>query len=98
MQRGGSVYIMATLNNYVLYTGVTSNLFSRVQQHKLKIYPKSFTAKYGCTKLVYHESYSRIEEAIAVEKRIKAGSRESKKALIEVKNPNWKDLFEELEP
>jgi putative endonuclease len=35
-------------------------------------------------------------EAIAREKRIKAGSRANKLALIEGLNPQWKDLFETL--
>ena len=46
MQKGGTVYIMANINNRVLYTGVTANLYFRVLQHKQKINPDSFTAKY----------------------------------------------------
>ena len=73
MKRGGCVYIMTNINNTTLYTGVTSNLLNRIWQHKNFIYPNSFTAKYKCVKLVYFEFYSRIEEAIAFEKKIKAG-------------------------
>jgi len=70
-QRGGCVYIMTNARHTVLYTGVTSDLVSRVWQHKNKVYPDSFTAKYSCVKLVYYEFYSHIEEAISAEKLIK---------------------------
>ena len=96
MQRGGTVYIMASLNNKVLYTGVTSDLYSRVQQHKQKIYPESFTAKYNCIKLVYFEPYPSIEESIDEEKRIKGGNRKSKEKLVNAIDPNWRDLWEDI--
>ncbi|EPR72710.1 endo/excinuclease amino terminal domain protein [Winogradskyella psychrotolerans RS-3] len=35
-----------------IYIGVTNNLEERVKEHKLKIYPDSFTSKYNCNKLV----------------------------------------------
>jgi len=37
-----------------------------------------------------------IEEAIAREKQLKAGSRQKKLDLINTFNPEWKDLFEYL--
>jgi len=37
-----------------------------------------------------------MEDAIAREKQIKAGSRAKKIALIEGVNPNWADLYEGL--
>ncbi len=97
MQRGGTVYIMTNSNNTTLYVGVTSNLYKRVYEHKNKLHPDSFTAKYNLFKLVYFEVFSRIEDAIAREKQIKAGSREKKINLILSQNPQWKDLFEEIE-
>lgn len=93
MERGGCVYIMANAYNNVLYIGVTSDLFSRITEHKNKIYPKSFTAKYNCNKLVFYEMYSTIEEAIGVEKRLKKWNRKWKIQLIEKDNPTWSDLF-----
>ena len=95
MERGGCVYIMANAYNNVLYIGVTSDLFSRITEHKNKIYPKSFTAKYNCNKLVFYEMYSTIEEAIGVEKRLKKWNRKWKIQLIEKDNPTWSDLFSE---
>jgi putative endonuclease len=97
MERGGCVYMMSSLNNSTLYTGVTANLYNRVQQHKWKINPESFTAKYHCIKLVYYCNYPTIIEAISEEKRIKGGSRKKKEELISKMNPDWTDLWEEVE-
>jgi putative endonuclease len=96
MAKGGNVYIMCSINNQTLYTGVTSDLVTRVQQHKSKENPTSFTAKYHCVKLVYYQFYETIEAAIEEEKRIKAGNRKQKEALINRMNPEWNDLWEEI--
>lgn len=96
MERGGHIYIMTNKSHTVLYTGVTSNLISRIWEHKNKVYPNAFTAKYNCDKLVYYRLFSTIEEAIAAEKSIKGASRLSKLKLIDVLNPTWKDLHEGL--
>ena len=85
---------MTNKNNNVLYIGVTSNLYARVTEHKEKKYPDSFTARYNCCKLVYYESFSRIEEAIIREKRMKKWKREWKIKLINEMNPGWEDLHE----
>ena len=86
---------MTNKGNAVLYTGVTSNLFKRVAEHKDKVVP-GFTSSYNVTKLVYYEEYETMSEAIAREKQIKGGSRQKKIDLIVSKNPEWKDLYEEF--
>ena len=91
--RKGYVYILFNQRNGTLYTGVTSCLKRRVYEHKTKLHPESFTARYSIDKLGYFEEYVSIKEAIEREKQIKAGSRASKIALIEGMNPEWKDLF-----
>jgi len=88
------VYIMTNTGNTVLYTGVTSDLGKRVANHRDKKGSK-FTSKYNITKLVYYEGFNHIQDAIAAEKRIKAGSRAKKIQLIESVNPQWKDLYEQ---
>ena len=88
------VYILTNKNNTVLYTGVTNDLELRVWQHKKRVNPKSFTAKYNVEKLVYFEHYAHVEEAIGREKQIKGGSRVKKEALINRENPLWNDLAE----
>jgi putative endonuclease len=87
------VYILTNVLKSVLYTGVTSDLIRRVQEHKTKVYPDSFTARYNVIYLVYYRNFDSITEAIAEEKRIKAGSRKQKCGLISSINPEWKDLW-----
>ncbi|MBL4656639.1 MAG: GIY-YIG nuclease family protein [Flavobacteriales bacterium] len=96
MKRGGHVYIMTNKRHTTLYTCVTSQLAIRAIQHKDKFYPTSFTARYNANKLVYYEGFLRIEEAIAREKQIKAGSRKKKEQLINSMNPEWNDLSSEV--
>ena len=93
---GGWVYITCSLNHSTLYTGVTSNIASRVYQHKEKFYSTGFSSKYNCIKLVYYRRFESIVEAIAEEKRIKGGSRKKKEDLINAMNPEWKDLYDEI--
>lgn len=76
----------------VLYIGVTDNLDERVKEHKIKAFPKSFTAKYNCDKLVYFEKFDNGLEAIKREKQMKKWKREWKISLIEDFNPNWVDI------
>lgn len=90
------VYILTNKNKTVLYTGVTSNLKLRVEQHKGKMSRKSFTARYNVDELVYYEQFFDIGEAIVREKQIKAGSRQKKIDLINELNPEWKNLFDQL--
>ena len=82
MKHGGYVYIVTKKWNKVLYTGVTSSLSKRILEHKEKLHPDSFTAKYNCDKLVYYIGFHHIEEAIAEETRIKGWRRSKKIELI----------------
>ncbi len=95
MKKMCAVYIMTNLRKSVLYTGVTSDIVARVNQHKSKEI-KGFTQRYHVTNLVYYEQFSDIRYAITREKQIKAGSRQKKIDLIHSMNPSWKDLYEEL--
>lgn len=96
MPKKGYAYIMANRHHTTLYVGVTSDLVGRMIKHREHFYPKSFTARYNVTKLVYYERFDSIVKAIAREKQLKAGSRKAKEKLIQVMNPEWKDLFEEI--
>ena len=97
LKHGGFVYIITNKNNTVLYTGVTSELRARIDQHKSKYYPNSFTAKYNCDKIVWYEHLDYIEDAIAREKQIKAGNRMKKEELIQKMNSEWRDLWDEIQ-
>jgi putative endonuclease len=85
------VYIIANQSNTVLYIGVTNDIKNRISEHKLKIF-KGFTAMYNCNKLVYFEDFQWIQDAIAREKQLKAGSHQKKIDLIIADNPLWNDL------
>jgi len=93
MIKTGIVYILSNKSNTVLYTGVTSNLEQRLYQHRIGFFKNSFTSKYKTNKLVYFEEFFDINDAIAREKQIKAGSRKRKNALIESINPEWNELW-----
>lgn len=95
--RPGFVYIITNFTNTTLYIGVTSNLPQRIIEHKEKRYQYSFSARYNLSKLVYYEQFQMIGDAIGREKQLKAGSRKKKIDLIEKVNPEWNDLFGEIE-
>lgn len=97
MERGGAIYIMTNKSNTTLYVGVTSDLVVRIYDHKSDRYPRSFTSRYNLYKVVYYELFHSIEEAIIREKQLKGGSRKKKIDLIEKNNPDWDDLWCEIE-
>ena len=86
------VYILTTIRNSVLYTGITNDLYRRCSEHKAGNKP-GFTKKYNVNKLVFYEIYESVEMAIAREKQIKGMSRGKKINLINNFNPAWEELF-----
>jgi len=90
------VYILSNSYKNVIYTGVTNDLVRRVYEHKTHLDKKSFTARYNVENLVYFEVTNDIESAIEREKQIKSWNRKRKNKLIESKNPNWLDLYENI--
>jgi putative endonuclease len=89
------VYILANGRNGTLYIGVTNNLVKRIYEHKTNLV-EGFTQKYTIHALVYYEVVQEITSAILREKQIKKWERNWKLALIERRNPEWRDLYEEL--
>jgi len=88
------VYILTNQSQSTFYTGVTNNLERRILEHKQKLDPNSFSARYNLTKLIYYETDGDAEHAILREKQIKNYRREKKIALIQKQNPYYKDLSE----
>jgi putative endonuclease len=89
-------YITTNTWNKVLYTGVTSNLKSRIESHRNKKYLNAFTARYNADKLVWFQEFDSIIDARERERQLKAGNRARKLKLIEEMNPGWEDLFKTL--
>lgn len=88
------VYIITNPGKTVLYTGVTNDLRTRLQQHyENKGQKKTFAGRYHCYKLLYYEHFTYIMHAIEREKEIKNLSRSKKEALINEVNPKWDFLI-----
>jgi putative endonuclease len=84
------VYIMSN-HSPTLYIGFTSDIGSRVWQHKTGS-AKGFTSRYKMDKLVYCETFRSPNEAIAREKQLKSWLRRKKVAFLEENNPDRDDL------
>jgi putative endonuclease len=87
-----SVYILASGRHGTLYVGVSSDLVTRIWQHKTKAVA-GFTARYGCDRLVYFEMVDSAEAAVTREKQLKEWRRAWRIELIEADNPAWDDLY-----
>lgn len=92
---GGYVYIIANRKNGALYTGVTADISQRIFLHREGEGSKH-ASKYAIYRLVYIEFHEEIDNAIVREKRIKKWRRAWKIELIERDNPDWRDLFFDL--
>ncbi len=86
-----AVYMMASGYNGTLYTGVTSDLWLRVWQHKHGVF-EGFSKQHGCTGLVWFEPFLTLPPAFLRETRIKGWRRQWKLDLIHADNTHWRDL------
>lgn len=94
--KGGWLYIMSNRPNGTLYVGVTSDIVRRAWEHRTGAI-EGFTKRHGLHRLVYMERYEEIAAAIHREKRIKHWPRGWKVRLIHSVNPDWEDLYEQLQ-
>ena len=92
---GGYIYIMADMRRGRLYIGVTSDLLRRVHEHREGLV-EGYTRKNRLKRLVYYEFHEDIRDAIQREKSLKRWYRPWKDALIEERNPDWDDLWDEI--
>ncbi len=95
MNKQPAVYILANKRNGTLYVGVTSDLVTRVWQHKNNML-EGFTKRYRVHRLVWYELHETMESAIKREKSLKEWKRSWKLELIEGFNPEWADLYDSL--
>lgn len=79
----------------VLYVGVAADLAARIDQHR-NGKGSAFCRKYNLTRLIHAEPHATIEDAIVREKALKAWQRAWKLELIEISNPEWRDLSDHL--
>ena len=86
---------MADRYRGTLYIGITSDIAARVWAHREGRGSK-FCKRYGLTQLAYAEPVPTIDEAIAREKAMKKWNRAWKIELIERGNPDWDDLWEQI--
>ncbi len=94
-EKSPSVYILASAPRGTLYIGVTSDLVKRVREHRNDLVD-GFTRKHGVHRLVHFELHQRMYDAIRREKQLKKWNRLWKIELVESRNPEWRDLWEEI--
>jgi putative endonuclease len=92
---GGWVYIVTNRPDGTLYIGVTSDLARRIWEHREGVY-QGFTKRYRLNHLVWCERFEDIRDAIAHEKKMKEWRRAWKVKLILTTNPDWRDLYDDL--
>ena len=88
------VYILSSRNR-VIYVGMTNELSRRIYEHKNGLVD-GFTKSYNVNKLVYYELQNDFESAVKREKQLKNWHRQWKINLIETRNKEWKDLYQEI--
>ena len=74
------VYILHCSDN-LTYTGVTNDLSRRFEEHQKGMNKNCFTYKRRPLKLIFHQEFNDIEQAIFFEKKIKNWSAKKKYAL-----------------
>jgi putative endonuclease len=89
------VYILASRRRGTLYIGVTSDIARRAWQHRIDAVD-GFTKRYSVHLLVYAEFHATMAGAILREKQMKRWRRAWKTELIEKKNPQWRDLYDDI--
>ena len=90
-----AVYMLANERNGTLYIGVTSDLIQRIWQHREGVI-EGFTQQYEVKTLIWYEMHGTMEVAIKREKALKKWNRAWKLKLIEERNPEWIDLWPEI--
>jgi len=82
------VYILLCADN-TYYTGITNNLERRIIEHEEGLVASCYTFSRRPIKVVWHQIYNDVNQAIRWEKRIKNWSKRKKEALM---NERWNEL------
>ena len=83
------------IQQWIGYEYYYETVNKRIYEHKRKLI-EGFTKEHYIHGLVYYEHHKEVEEAILREKQMKKWNRKWKIRLIEEKNPEWKDLYNEI--
>jgi putative endonuclease len=86
------VYMTASGQRRVIYTGMSSDLVARAGQHRDRVLD-GFTKTYWVDRLVYFEAHETAASAQKREYLMKRWRRIWKIELIESMNPTWADLY-----
>lgn len=89
------VYILASRKNGTLYIGVTNDVARCVWEHRQGL-GSEFAKRYRVHRLVHIEAHDDIERAIQREKTMKEWPCAWKIRTIEEANPEWNDLYEDI--
>jgi putative endonuclease len=84
------VYVLGCSDNSY-YVGVTNDIYRRFSEHNFSDDKKSYTYTRRPVKLLFHQEFKDINEAISFEKKLKGWSRLKKEAVI---NGEWQKLPE----
>lgn len=88
-------YLLANRKYGTLYIGSTSDLITRMDQHKSGR-GSSFCSRYNIDQLVWFERFDEMIPALNCEKRMKTWPRAWKVNKIEETNPEWEDLSSQI--
>ncbi len=86
---------MASQKNGTTYIGVTNDIILRATNHREDT-GSIFTKHNRVQRLVYYEEYADVRDAIVREKQLKKWNRQWKINLIVRANPEWRDLWFDL--
>ena len=92
MEKDFYVYMLANQKNGTIYKGMTSNLIKRIWEHR-EANGSQFTSAYNIKKLVWYKQCGNWEDAVKWEKKLRWYKRQWKINLIEEINPEWNDLW-----
>ena len=89
------VYILASRPRGAIYVGSTNDLRKRISQHQAGGV-SGHTKRYGITTLVWFERHEQLEPSLVRERQIKRWRRIWKEQIVEVINPKWQDISDQI--
>ena len=88
-------YMLASKPRGAIYVGNAQNLLEVVEEHKANLVD-GLTSLYAIHLLVFYEGFDRPGPALLRTKVLKQLHRHEKIVLIQQRNPDWRDLYDDL--